>query len=146
MYYLTGVQSPKEFTVTVLFLYYITTVSLLYHRCICTVFVLYHYCTLLYFITTVSLFWSLWSPLHCVPGFRPFLTLSDLVLPPRSRVLRYPGRLILLDSLPVSVHIVHFAAIRHFKFLPVGSCKYRDRTTCAVSCRSESSNTSLVVL
>ena len=130
--WLTGVQSPNKSTVSVLYSYFITTVVVLYLYFTTTVFVLYLYSITtvfvlnLYLITTVfvlyctlslslSLFWSLWSPLHCVPGFSPFLTLSVLVLPPRSRGIRYPGRLILLDSLPVLVHIVvHFAAICHF--------------------------------
>ena len=71
------------FTLSPLYLYCICTLSLLYLYCTCTLSLLYLYCicTLLCFITTVSLLWSLCSPLHCVQGYCPFLTFSVLPLP-----------------------------------------------------------------
>ena len=69
---------------------------------------------------------SVWGPLYC------------------SRGIRYPGRLILGDSLPVVV--VQLAAIRHFKIFARRLLEIQRQPKSTVSCRSESSNISLVVL
>ena len=108
-------------------LLYITTVSLLFYRCICTVFVLYHYCicTVLvlyhcYTCTVFVLYCALSLLCHyfgvCVLLFTVFKVIvpfSPLVFFHfRSRGVRFPGRLMLLDSLlPV---LDHCAFIRHF--------------------------------
>ena len=68
---------------------------------------------------------SVWGPLYC------------------SRGIRYPGRLILCDSLPV---VVQLAAIRHFKIFARRLLEIQRQPKLTVSCRSESSNISLVVL
>ena len=67
---------------------------------------------------------SVWGPLYC------------------SRGIRYPGRLILCDSLPV---VVQLAAIRHFKIFARRLLEIQRQPKSTVSCGSESSNISLVV-
>ena len=67
---------------------------------------------------------SVWGPLYC------------------SRGIRYLGRLILCHSLPV---VVQLAAIRHFKIFARRLLEIQRQPKSTVSCRSESSNISLVV-
>ena len=114
------------FTLSPLYLYCICTLSLLYLYCTCTLSLLYLYCicTLLCFITTVFVLYCALSLLcHyfgvCVLLFTVFKVIvpfSPLVFFHfRSRGVRFPGRLMLLDSLlPV---LDHCASIRHFKIL-----------------------------
>ena len=98
------------FTLSPLYLYCICTLSLLYLYCTCTLSLLYLYCicTLLCFITTVFVLYCALSLLcHyfgvCVllfTAFKVIVPFSPLVFFHfRSRGVRFPGRLMLLDSL-----------------------------------------------
>ena len=125
-------------TVFVVFVPQFTTGVLPPYHC----FILYLYHSL-YFICTVFV-----SPLCTifVPQFVLYLYYICITIHHRSPISLSVGRCRrFLSGWYCSVHSL--TAIRHFIYtLPVGSWKYRDGTTCTVSCRSESGNISLVVL
>ena len=134
-YFVCTVFVPYHYCITLLDLYCICTVSILYLYCIAAVFVLYHYCIGLLIVCTVLVLYH--NGVYALLNHLWFWSLyrsSPLVLHRCCRCIRI--RLVLLGS-----------RRRHFIYLYTARrrLKVERWPKSTTSCRSESSNISLVV-